>query len=88
MAEEVVIASMRDASEMVTDAKVADVKALFDTHVNDGKVIVVVEGADDVDVFGKVMDAGSVCFYPDCNCDKHVVILCVEWTLREQAAGH
>lgn len=75
MAEEVVIASMRDASEMVTDAKVADVKALFDTHVNDGKVIVVVEGADDVDVFGKVMDAGSVCFYPDCNCDKHVVIL-------------
>lgn len=75
MAEEVVIASMREASEMVTDVKVADVKALFDTHVNDGKVIVVVEGADDAEVYGRVMDTNAVCFYPDGDCDKHVVIL-------------
>lgn len=76
MAEEVLIASMRDISEAVTDdVSVAAVKALFDTHVNYGKVIVVVEGADDVDVYGKVMDANAVCFYPDCNCDKHVVVL-------------
>ena len=33
MAEEVVISSMRDASEVAEDAKVADVKSLFDTHV-------------------------------------------------------
>ena len=59
----------------MTDAKVADVKSLFDTHVNDGKVIVVVEGPDDKEVYEKVMDANSVCFYVDCNCDKHFVIL-------------
>ena len=75
MAEEVVIASMRDASEDATDAVVADVKSLFDTHVNDGKVILVVEGPDDKDVYEKVMDVASVCIYPDCNCDKHLVIL-------------
>ena len=61
MAEEVVISSMRDASEVAEDAKVADVKSLFDTHVNDGKVVLVVEGADDKDVYEKVTDASSVC---------------------------
>ena len=75
MAEEVVITSMRAASEMLTDAKVADVKSLFETHVNDGKVIVVVEGVDDKEVYEKVLDANVVCFYADCNCDKHSVIL-------------
>lgn len=75
MAEEVVIASMRDSSEAIEDVKVADVKALFNTHVNDGKVILVVEGSDDKDVYEKVVDAAAVCFYVDCNCDKHFVIL-------------
>ena len=31
MAEEVVITSLRNASEIASDAKVADVKALFDS---------------------------------------------------------
>jgi hypothetical protein len=75
MADGVVITSMREASEEITDAKVADVKSLFDTHVNDGKVIVVVEGPDDKEVYQKVMDANAVCFYVDCNCEKHFVIL-------------
>lgn len=75
MAEEVVIGSMRDASELVADAKVADVKALFDTHVNDGKVIVVVEGDDDKYVYEKVFDPAAVCFYVDGDCEKHFVIL-------------
>lgn len=69
------IGSMREASEAVTDSKVADVKSLFDTHVNEGKVIVVVEGDDDAVVYKKVMNAEAVCFYPDCDCDKHAVIL-------------
>lgn len=75
MVDGVVITSMREASEKVTDAKVADVKSLFDTHVNDGKVIVVVEGQDDKEVYEKVMDVNAVCWYIDCNCDKHFVIL-------------
>lgn len=75
MAESVVISSMREASEEVTDVKVADVKSLFDTHVNDGKVIVVVEGPDDKEVYEKVMNTNAICFYVDCNCDKHFVIL-------------
>lgn len=75
MADGVVISSMREASEEVIDAKVADVKSLFDTHVNDGKVIVVVEGPDDMEVYEKVLDINAVCFYVDCNCDKHIVIL-------------
>lgn len=75
MADEVVIKSMRDASEDASDAKVADVKALFDTHVNDGKVVLVVEGPDDKEVYEKVTDAAAVCIYVDCNCEKHFVIL-------------
>lgn len=75
MTEEVVISSMRDASEVATDAKVADVKSLFETHVNEGKVVLVVEGSDDKDVYEKVTDTAAVCFYVDCNCDKHLVIL-------------
>ena len=75
MAEEVVITSLRNASEDASDAKVADVKALFDTHVNDGKVVLVVEGPDDKEVYEKVTDAASVCIYVDCNCEKHFVIL-------------
>lgn len=75
MAEEVVIASMRDASEAATDSKVADVKSLFETHVNDGKTVLIIEGPDDREVYEKVMNATSVCFYVDCNCEKHFVIL-------------
>ncbi len=75
MAEEVIISSMREASEFAEDAKVADVKSLFDTHVNEGKVVLVVEGADDKEVYEKVTDTSSVCIYVDCNCDKHLVIL-------------
>ncbi len=66
---------MREASEMVVDSKVADVKSLFDTHMNDGKVVIVVEGPDDKEVYGKVMDADAVCIYPDGNCEDHFVIL-------------
>ena len=69
------IASMRDASEVATDAKVADVKALFDTHVNNGKVVLVVEGSDDKEVYEKMTDTDAVCIYVDENCDKHFVIL-------------
>ena len=75
MGEEVVISSMHEASEKVADAKVADVKSLFDTHVNEGKVVVVVEGYDDIKLYEKVMDVEAVCFYADCNCEKHFVIL-------------
>lgn len=66
---------MRDASEVATDAKVADVKSLFDTHVNDGKVVLIVEGPDDKEVYEKVMNTAAACLYVDCNCDKHFVIL-------------
>lgn len=75
MAEEVIISSMRDSSDAVEDVKVADVKALFDTHVNEGKVIVVVEGPDDKEVYEKLTNSASVCIYVDCNCEKHFVIL-------------
>lgn len=75
MVEEVVIASMRDACEAVSDAKVADVKALFETHINDGKVVLVVEGPDDKEVYEELTDLSSVCIYVDCNCEKHFVIL-------------
>lgn len=75
MGEEVVIASMRDASEVVADAKVADVKALFDTHINDGKIVLVVEGPDDKEVYERLMNSASLCIYVDCNCEKHFVIL-------------
>lgn len=75
MGEKVVIASMRDASEAVADAKVADVKALFDTHVNDGKIVLVVEGPDDKEVYEGLTNSSSVCIYVVCNCEKHFVIL-------------
>ncbi len=75
MGEGVVMTSMREASESVEDSKVADVKSLFDTHVNDGKIVVVVEGADDKEVYERMLNPEVVCIYPDCNCEKHSVIL-------------
>ena len=72
---EINVSSMREASEAAEDAKVADVKSLFNSHVNDGKVVLVVEGIDDKEVYEKVTNASSVCIYVDCNCDKHLVIL-------------
>ena len=66
---------MREASDFATDAKVADVKSLFETHVNEGKVVLVVEGPDDKDVYEKLTDVATVCIYVDGNCDKHTVIL-------------
>ena len=75
MSDEVVIASMRDASEVAVDATIADVKALFNTHVNDGKVVLIVEGPDDQEVYEKVTDTEAVCIYADSNCEKHFVIL-------------
>ncbi len=44
---------MREASEVATSAEVAAVKSLFDTHVNDGKVVLIVEGPDDKEVYEK-----------------------------------
>ena len=75
MAERVKLSSLQDASEMVSDASVADVKMLIESPTNEGRVIVVVEGADDEEVYTKVMDVNAVRFYPDCNCDKHSIIL-------------
>lgn len=66
---------MREASELVPDVKVADVKALFENPMNEGRVIVVVEGADDASVYDKVLDTNAVRIYPDENCDKHIIIL-------------
>ena len=76
MAEQVVWASMRDVSEAADDdVKVADVTALFNTHVNDGRVILIVEGPDDREVYEKVTDSAATCIYADCSCEKHFVIL-------------
>lgn len=74
MGEGVVTTSMREASEAVEDSRVADVKSLFETPVNEGKVVVVVEGPDDIDVYERMMNPEAVCIYPDCNCEKHFVI--------------
>jgi hypothetical protein len=75
MSDSVELMSLREACEVVEDAKVSDVKLLFENPQNERKVILVVEGPDDVDVYGRLMDSNVVCIYPDCNCDKHEVIL-------------
>lgn len=75
MIEGAEIMSMREASELVPDVKVADVKSLFENPMNEGMVIVVVEGVDDELVYRKIVDENAVRFYPDNNCDKHFVIL-------------
>lgn len=75
MAEGVEIKSMREASDMMSDARVAEVYSLFNNQMNEGKVVVIVEGADDKDVYAKVMDTNTVCLYVDGNCEKHTVIL-------------
>ena len=76
MAEQVVWASMRDVSEAADDdVKVADVTALFNTHVNDGRVILIVEGPDDREVYEKVTDSAATCIYADCSCEKHLSYL-------------
>ena len=75
MAEGVELMSMREASELAYDARVAEVNALFENPMNEGYVILIVEGADDAEVYGKVVNENAARIYPDCNCDKHVLIL-------------
>ena len=60
MAEGAEIMSMREASELVPDVKVADVKSLFENPMNEGRVIVVVEGIDDESVYRKIVDENAV----------------------------
>lgn len=54
---------------------VATVRMLIENHVNEEKVILVVEGSDDKDVFGSFVSSSTVEIYADGNCDKHAVIL-------------
>ena len=75
MADSMAPRSLREVCEVVADAKVADVKLLFENPQNERKVILVVEGSDDVDVYRKLIDENAVCIYPDCNCEKHELIL-------------
>lgn len=75
MAEKVVIGTMQDAVEASVGGVIGDVKSLFLNPINDGKVVVVVEGADDKDVYEKVLDENAVCFYPDYDCLNHFIIL-------------
>lgn len=67
--------SLKEFDEKDTDACVATVRMLLFNHVHEGKVIVVVEGADDVTMYGQLFSAGQVCLYADGCCDKHVLIL-------------
>ena len=54
---------------------VTTVRLLFNSPVNRGKTIVVVEGPDDKDFYAKFFDATHAEFYTDGNCDKHQLIL-------------
>lgn len=75
MAEEVVIGSMQAIVEVAEGGAIGEVLSLFRNQMNDGKVVVIVEGPDDKEVYQNVMDANAVCFYVDCNCEKHFVVL-------------
>ena len=57
------------------DVAVASVKALFENEMNAEKVVVIVEGQDDVMVYGSFMREDRACIYPDGNCQKHFRIL-------------
>ena len=54
---------------------VTAIRLLFNSPVNQGKTIVVVEGPDDKDFYAKFLDATHAELYADGNCDKHQLIL-------------
>ena len=51
------------------------VRLLFRTHVTEGKVILLVEGCDDVNVFEKFFNQHLVLLHPVYNCDEIVRVL-------------
>lgn len=67
-------ASLRHFDE-TDNSSVTAVKMLIENQVNDGKVILIVEGDDDREVYGRFVDSGMVEIYADGDCDKHSEIL-------------
>jgi len=57
------------------DSAAASVWMLLNTHVNEGKVVAIVEGKDDVFFYSRFFVPNSITLHPDGNCIKHSVIL-------------
>lgn len=53
----------------------AAVAALLNSPVNEGKTVLIVEGADDKSVYSRFFNAETVEIFPDGRCDMHRVIL-------------
>lgn len=58
-----------------SDHQVAAVSMLLKSPVNHEKVIVIVEGHDDVDAYSAFFRNATTEFFPDGNCEKHAIIL-------------
>ena len=69
------LTSLQEASDRREDALIASVKMLFNSTINKEKVILIVEGKDDKDVYSLCLKANAVCIFPDGNCMKHAIIL-------------
>lgn len=75
MDNKVFIGPMRVAVEAAEKGVVGDVLSLFRNPMNEGKVVVVVEGSDDEEVYAKVFNSTLSCIYVDGTCAKHYIIL-------------
>lgn len=57
------------------DAQINTVRLLFRTHITKEKIVLLVEGYDDVNVFEKFFNQQQIQFYPVCNCDEIIRIV-------------
>lgn len=67
--------SLKEFEAKDTDSCVAAVRMLLLSNVCETKVVVIVEGADDVEMYKRLFSTEKVCLFPDGCCDKHCVIL-------------
>ncbi len=67
--------SISDFEALHRDDCVTKVMMLFSNEATEGNTIVIVEGADDNDVYDAFFDKGKTFIHPDGNCDNHIRIL-------------
>lgn len=67
--------TLRDLDADDSDGKIVAIRLMLNSPANEGKIILVVEGPDDIEVYGRMFDPNLVEVYADGACNKHTIVL-------------